>query len=110
MESMACELEMPLGYQRNDFDLDTFCVRLAKDLEEILVRVEHQDRNLIFDTWEVSRKNEELIYKATSNELEKLTLKQKAARQGTAQAVRAATKGFDTKSHSTDGTSTSNNV
>jgi putative membrane protein len=107
MESVACEFEMPLGYDKNDLDLDAVCVQLSQDLEEILVRVEHQGRDLIFDTWEVSRNNEVLIYRATSEELDKLTSNQKVAKQGRAQLVRAATKGFD-KSSDTDQSGVSN--
>lgn len=101
MESIACEFDMPFGYEKYDLDLDAVCLQLANDLEEILVRVEHQGRDLIFDTWEVSRTNEELIYRATSEELDVLTAKQQVSRQGRAQFVRAATKGFD-KTSETD--------
>jgi putative membrane protein len=95
IESMACEFDNPFGYDKNDLDLDTICVELDKELDEILVRVEHGDRDHIFDTWEIARKNEELIYRASSQELDMLTAKDKVAKQSRAQFVRTATKGFD---------------
>ena len=98
---MACEFDYPFGYEKDDIDLDALCTQLDKDLNEILVRVEHQGRELIFDTWEVSRVNETMIYKATSADLNVLTSKQKVARQGRAQFVRSATKPA-TKSSQTD--------
>ena len=101
LDGMACEFDYPFGYEKDDIDLDALCTQLDKDLNEILVRVEHQGRELIFDTWEVSRVNETMIYKATSADLNVLTSKQKVARQGRAQFVRSATKPA-TKSSQTD--------
>jgi predicted membrane chloride channel (bestrophin family) len=103
MDSMACEYDNPFGYERYDFDLDTFCNEVVEDLEDILARVEHQDRLLIFDTWEVARKNEEMIYRATAGELSMLSsASQRPERQSRAQFVRLATKEIENDSSPTE--------
>jgi predicted membrane chloride channel (bestrophin family) len=103
LDSMACEYDNPFGYERHDFDLDGFCHEVAESVEDILTRVEHQDRLLIFDTWEVARKNEEMIYRATIGELSMLSsASQRPVRQSRAQFVRSATKEIDNASSPTD--------
>ena len=49
IESMACEIENPFGYDRNDLDLDAFVQGFYNDTQEILRRAEFQERHLIFD-------------------------------------------------------------
>lgn len=49
IESMACEIENPFGYDRNDLDLDAFCKGFCNDTQEILSRHECPDRDQIFD-------------------------------------------------------------
>eukprot|EP00545_Synedropsis_sp_CCMP1620_P002734 CAMPEP_0119009556 /NCGR_PEP_ID=MMETSP1176-20130426/4448_1 /TAXON_ID=265551 /ORGANISM="Synedropsis recta cf, Strain CCMP1620" /LENGTH=485 /DNA_ID=CAMNT_0006962093 /DNA_START=99 /DNA_END=1556 /DNA_ORIENTATION=- len=96
LESMAIDFDAPFGYDKNALDLDGLCDELQRELEEILVRIEHESRELIFNTWEVTRKNEEMIYRATPSELEMLTSpsKKKTGKQGRAQFVRNATRGM----------------
>lgn len=106
LDSMAADAESPFGNGVNDLDLDASCVDFIKDLDDTLVRVEHDDREQIFDTWEVTRMNEEMIYKATDKELKMLTSMQKVTKQGRAQCVRNATKGLWTESQDSYGTGT----
>lgn len=94
LESVVTEYESTFGYARNDMDLDAFCENLSADLEEILVRVEHESRDMIFDTWQTARKNEEMLHKASSGELGMLTAMQRKRKQGRAQFVRGVTKGL----------------
>ena len=53
IESMACEIENPFGYDRNDLDLDMYVQGFYKDTQEILRRREHTDSHRIFDHDEV---------------------------------------------------------
>jgi putative membrane protein len=102
-ESMTCQVETPLGCRGSDLDLDLFCAELYLDLNETLCRVENIDRDLLFDPWETARMNEEMIYKASSRDLQMLTARQRVTRQGRAQFVRNATRGFrmETKNSNT---------
>jgi len=49
IESMACEIENPFGYDRNDLDLDSYVEGFYKDTQAILSRAEFEDRDQIFD-------------------------------------------------------------
>ena len=53
IESMACEIENPFGYSRNDLDLDVHVQGFYKDTQEILRRREHDDKDKIFDRKQV---------------------------------------------------------
>eukprot|EP00548_Thalassiothrix_antarctica_P013178 CAMPEP_0194171544 /NCGR_PEP_ID=MMETSP0154-20130528/6101_1 /TAXON_ID=1049557 /ORGANISM="Thalassiothrix antarctica, Strain L6-D1" /LENGTH=489 /DNA_ID=CAMNT_0038883879 /DNA_START=67 /DNA_END=1536 /DNA_ORIENTATION=+ len=107
LESMVTDAENPFGNGPSDMDLDAICFSLYKDLSATLVRVEFELRDQIFDTWEVTRMNEEMIYKATTKELKMLTSMQKVTKQGRAQCVRNATKSLWTESDDSYGTDVS---
>mmetsp|Transcript_23277 Transcript_23277/g.48372 ORF Transcript_23277/g.48372 Transcript_23277/m.48372 type:complete len:177 (+) Transcript_23277:415-945(+) len=49
IESMACEIENPFGYDRNDLDLCAYVVGFYNDTQEILSRAEFSENHLIFD-------------------------------------------------------------
>eukprot|EP00527_Entomoneis_sp_CCMP2396_P006037 CAMPEP_0198142494 /NCGR_PEP_ID=MMETSP1443-20131203/5268_1 /TAXON_ID=186043 /ORGANISM="Entomoneis sp., Strain CCMP2396" /LENGTH=418 /DNA_ID=CAMNT_0043805513 /DNA_START=21 /DNA_END=1277 /DNA_ORIENTATION=- len=49
IESMACEIENPFGYDRNDLDLDAYVKGFYNDTQEILGRAEFRDHEQIFD-------------------------------------------------------------
>ncbi|CAB9509079.1 UPF0187 protein [Seminavis robusta] len=49
IESMACEIEEPFGYDRNDLDLDNMSQGLCKDTQGILKRHESADRDKLYD-------------------------------------------------------------
>ena len=53
IESMACEIENPFGYDRNDLDLDAYVQGFYKDTQEILRRREHDDHDKLFDRKQV---------------------------------------------------------
>lgn len=55
IESMACEIENPFGYDRNDLDLDSYVKGIFKETHEILGRREHLDRDKVFDRRQVLR-------------------------------------------------------
>lgn len=55
IESMACEIENPFGYDRNDLDLDLFVQGFFKDTQEILSRAEFKNNDKIFDRAKVQR-------------------------------------------------------
>ncbi len=38
IDSMACEIEEPFGYDRNDLDLTKFCAGIVRDTQDILER------------------------------------------------------------------------
>jgi hypothetical protein len=92
LESMVTDFEAPFGYGKNAVDLGALGLELQRELDGILVRMEHTSHDLIFSKWGVSRKNEEMIYRATSEELEMLTSKRKVGKHGRAQFVRNATR------------------
>mmetsp|Transcript_32728 Transcript_32728/g.37224 ORF Transcript_32728/g.37224 Transcript_32728/m.37224 type:complete len:488 (+) Transcript_32728:72-1535(+) len=107
LESMVTDAENPFGNGPSDMDLDAICFSLHDDLIATLIRVENESRDQIFDTWEVTKMNEEMIYKATTNELKMLTSMQKVTKQGRAQCVRNATKSLWTESDDSYGTDVS---
>ncbi|CAB9502752.1 UPF0187 protein [Seminavis robusta] len=49
IESMASEIENPFGNDKNDLDLDEFCLGFCEDTHEILRRHESEDREMLFD-------------------------------------------------------------
>ena len=60
VESMACEIENPFGYDRNDLNLDSMVEGMTMDVHDILRRVEHVDADRIFDRETVQAMNKEL--------------------------------------------------
>ena len=56
METMACEIEDPFGYDKADIDLDTICLDIVSRTQEIYHRAVHSDRKYVFEYDQVMRK------------------------------------------------------
>jgi predicted membrane chloride channel (bestrophin family) len=69
IESMACEIENPFGYHKNCIDLCSFCKSIIADIFEILSRVEHNDRDQVFEYQIVKEMNTELFHNAEGTDL-----------------------------------------
>jgi putative membrane protein len=61
IESMACEIENPFGYHKNCIDLCSFCKGIVANVLEILSRVEHPDRDKVFNYQKVQERNTQLF-------------------------------------------------
>ncbi|GFH48129.1 hypothetical protein CTEN210_04605 [Chaetoceros tenuissimus] len=56
METMACEIEDPFGYDKADIDLDKICLDIVSRTQEIYKRAVHSDRKYVFEYDQVMRK------------------------------------------------------